>query len=77
MTWGLRKSSTGSSIEAEMDEDHNINESSAHMTAAGCLFGSQSLPKRLYRASLDVGVLKIVGLWDQGQGWSSRWAAAV
>lgn len=47
------------------------------MMATGCLLSSQSLQMLLYRASLSVGALKIVSMWDEGQGWSSRRAAAV
>lgn len=39
--------------------------------------GSQGLQKLLYHARLNIGVLKIVSMWDEGQGWSSGRAAAV
>lgn len=47
------------------------------MMATSCLLGSQSLQRLLYHASLNMRVLNIVWVWNEGQGWSFGREAAV
>lgn len=47
------------------------------MMSTDCLLGNQSLQNLLYHASLNKGVVEIISMWDEGQGWTSGQAAAV
>lgn len=56
----------------EKDDHMNLCPHDLH-----CPLGNQSLQKLLYHASLNLGVLEIVSMWDEGQGWTSGQAASV